>query len=297
MAVLMIGRIEPMRNGESSVAATPVGPNHFRVAIGRTAPMVALVGGTARGWLPWPRTACGQKGALVPRPGDRPDAAARPLRCQFESQRWRVEGTDPSEQRRATDVHRRHPCYYPSFTYGPAAMTLPGSPYIDWRGDDLFVEDCSGRRPRLGRYGTPLYVYSRAAMRSARWPAIPAGIEGPTPTWSATPSRPIPIWPCCRPSREAGCGFDIVSGGELRARAGGRRRSGEGGVLRRRQDAGRDGGRRSRPVCAASTSRAKRSSTCCPQVAMPNRGVPRRHQPAGQSRRRRGRRTHTSRRG
>ena len=45
-------------------------------------------------------------------------------------------------------------------------MTLPGSPHIAYRGDDLFIEGCK-LRDLAHRFGTPLYVYSRASMLAA----------------------------------------------------------------------------------------------------------------------------------
>ena len=43
---------------------------------------------------------------------------------------------------------------------------LPGRPFIAYRGDDLYIEDV--RLADLARqHGTPLFVYSRAAMLSA----------------------------------------------------------------------------------------------------------------------------------
>jgi hypothetical protein len=47
-----------------------------------------------------------------------------------------------------------------------APMNLPGSPHVGQRGDVLFVEDCA-LEDLARRYGTPLYVYSRAAMLGA----------------------------------------------------------------------------------------------------------------------------------
>mgnify|MGYP003519538526 CR=1 FL=1 len=45
-------------------------------------------------------------------------------------------------------------------------MTLPGSPHIAYRGDDLFIESQS-LRELAQRFGTPLYVYSQRAMLDA----------------------------------------------------------------------------------------------------------------------------------
>ncbi|MBL8304166.1 MAG: diaminopimelate decarboxylase, partial [Ideonella sp.] len=45
-------------------------------------------------------------------------------------------------------------------------MTLPGSPHIAYRGTSLMIEGCA--LDDLAReHGTPLYVYSEAAMLEA----------------------------------------------------------------------------------------------------------------------------------
>ena len=45
-------------------------------------------------------------------------------------------------------------------------MTLPGSPHIAYRGTSLMIEGCA--LDDLAReHGTPLYVYSEAAMLAA----------------------------------------------------------------------------------------------------------------------------------
>jgi diaminopimelate decarboxylase len=91
-------------------------------------------------------------------------------------------------------------------------MKLPGAPFVARRGGDLFLEDC-----RLGdlaqRFGTPLYVYSRSAMLEAL-----AGYQ------RALAGRDHLICFAMKANSnlavlqtfaQAGCGFDIVSGGEL----------------------------------------------------------------------------------
>ena len=45
-------------------------------------------------------------------------------------------------------------------------MSLPGSPFLAYRGKELYVEDCS-LNELAQRHGTPLYVYSQGAMLSA----------------------------------------------------------------------------------------------------------------------------------
>ena len=91
-------------------------------------------------------------------------------------------------------------------------MTLPGSPFLARHDADLTLEDhaLSG----LARqFGTPLYVYSRNAMRTAA-----AGYQ------RALAGRPHLLCYAMKANSnlavlqtfaEAGCGFDIVSGGEL----------------------------------------------------------------------------------
>ncbi|AVS92076.1 diaminopimelate decarboxylase [Paracidovorax avenae] len=90
---------------------------------------------------------------------------------------------------------------------------LPGHPYIAYRGDDLFIE--SVRAADLAQeHGTPLYVYSRASMLSAL-EAYQRGFAG----------RKVQICYAMKANSSlavlqlfarAGCGFDIVSAGELR---------------------------------------------------------------------------------
>ena len=91
-------------------------------------------------------------------------------------------------------------------------MTLPGSPHIAYRGEDLFIEDCS-LHDLARRFGTPLYVYSRTSMLEAL-----AGYQ------RALAGRDHLICYAMKANSSlavlqtfaaAGCGFDIVSGGEL----------------------------------------------------------------------------------
>ena len=66
----------------------------------------------------------------------------------------------------------------------------------------------------------------------------------------------------------AGCGFDIVSGGELERVLAAGGDAGQGRLLGRRQDARRDAPRARRRRAAASTSRARPSSSVLSQVAV-----------------------------
>ena len=91
-------------------------------------------------------------------------------------------------------------------------MTLPGHPHVAYRGADLYIEDV--RLADLAEaHGTPLYVYSAAAMRDAL-AAYQRGFAG----------RKVQICYAMKANSSlavlqlfarAGCGFDIVSGGEL----------------------------------------------------------------------------------
>jgi diaminopimelate decarboxylase len=90
--------------------------------------------------------------------------------------------------------------------------TLPGSPHIAYRGDDLFIEGC--RLSALGRrFGTPLYVYSRASMLSALsgYQRALAGRDHLV-CYAMKANSSLAV---LQTFAQAGCGFDIVSGGEL----------------------------------------------------------------------------------
>ena len=91
-------------------------------------------------------------------------------------------------------------------------MTLPGSPHVAYRGPDLFIEDCP--LAALGRrFGTPLYVYSRTAMLEALsgYQRALAGRDHLICYAMKANSNLAVLQTFAR----AGCGFDIVSGGEL----------------------------------------------------------------------------------
>ena len=91
-------------------------------------------------------------------------------------------------------------------------MSLPGSPRIAYRGDSLHVEDCSV--DDLARaHGTPLYVYSRGAMLDALAPyqrALAGRDHLICYAMKANSNLAV-----LQTFAQAGCGFDIVSGGEL----------------------------------------------------------------------------------
>ena len=91
-------------------------------------------------------------------------------------------------------------------------MTLPGSPQLGYVGDELALEGWPlGHLAR--RFGTPLYVYSRAAMLEslAGYQRALAGRDHLVCyAMKANPSLAV-----LQTFAQAGCGFDIVSGGEL----------------------------------------------------------------------------------
>jgi len=91
-------------------------------------------------------------------------------------------------------------------------MRLPGAPQLAYRGHELFIEDCA-LNALARQYGTPLYVYSRSAMLESL-----AGYQ------RALSGRDHLICYAMKANSnlavlqtfaQAGCGFDIVSGGEL----------------------------------------------------------------------------------
>jgi len=91
-------------------------------------------------------------------------------------------------------------------------MNLPGSPHIVRRGPDLSIEDCT-LESLARRFGTPLYVYSRAAMIAALAPyqrALAGRDHLICYAMKANSSLAV-----LQTFAQAGCGFDIVSGGEL----------------------------------------------------------------------------------
>jgi diaminopimelate decarboxylase len=89
---------------------------------------------------------------------------------------------------------------------------LPGGPHLHYRGEELFVEEV--RLADLARaHGTPLFVYSRAAMLSAL-AAYQRGFAGRKARvfYALKANSSLAI---LQVFARAGCGFDIVSGGEL----------------------------------------------------------------------------------
>jgi diaminopimelate decarboxylase len=94
----------------------------------------------------------------------------------------------------------------------PVNSALPGAPFLAWRGDELTLEghalDALARE-----FGTPLYVYSRASMRRA----LAAYTEALTgrPHLVCYAMKANSSLAVLQTFAKAGCGFDIVSVGEL----------------------------------------------------------------------------------
>ena len=91
-------------------------------------------------------------------------------------------------------------------------MTLPGSPHVAYRDASLFIEGCTVAS-LAQRFGTPLYVYSRASMLEAL-AAYQRALVGRDHLicYAVKANSNLAV---LQAFAQAGCGFDIVSGGEL----------------------------------------------------------------------------------
>lgn len=92
------------------------------------------------------------------------------------------------------------------------SVNMPGAPHVARRGTDLCIEGLT-LESLARRYGTPLYVYSRAAMLDALAPyqrALAGRDHLVCYAMKANSSLAV-----LQTFAQAGCGFDIVSGGEL----------------------------------------------------------------------------------
>jgi len=91
-------------------------------------------------------------------------------------------------------------------------MSLPGAPFLAREAGELRLEGHS--LAELGRrFGTPLFVYSRSAMRSA-FDAYAAALKG-RPHLVCYAMKANSSLAVLQTFVQAGAGFDIVSGGEL----------------------------------------------------------------------------------
>lgn len=91
-------------------------------------------------------------------------------------------------------------------------QNLPGQPHLAYRGNELYCEEI-----RLGdlakAHGTPLFVYSKGAMLAAL-AAYQRGFAG-RKVQICYAMKANPALGVIEIFAEAGCGFDIVSGGDL----------------------------------------------------------------------------------
>jgi diaminopimelate decarboxylase len=93
-----------------------------------------------------------------------------------------------------------------------AAKPLPGTPHVHYRGNDLYVEEV--RVADAARaHGTPLFLYSKASMLAAL-AAYQRGFAGRKAKvfYALKANSSLGV---LQVFARAGCGFDIVSGGEL----------------------------------------------------------------------------------
>ena len=89
---------------------------------------------------------------------------------------------------------------------------LPGQPHLAYRGNELFFEET--RLSDLAKvHGTPLFVYSKGAMLSAL-AAYQRGFAG-RDVQICYAMKANPALGVIQVFAEAGCGFDVVSGGEM----------------------------------------------------------------------------------
>ena len=89
---------------------------------------------------------------------------------------------------------------------------LPGQPFVAYQDDALYIEDAA-LASLAKAHGTPLFVYSKAAMLSAL-AAYQRGFAGRNAQicYAMKANSSLGI---LQVFADAGCGFDIVSGGEL----------------------------------------------------------------------------------
>jgi diaminopimelate decarboxylase len=97
-------------------------------------------------------------------------------------------------------------------TSGKKQLMLPGHPFVAYRGDVLYVEDVA-LDALAATHGTPLFVYSKAAMLAAL-AAYQRGFAGRNAQicYAMKANSSLGV---LQVFASAGCGFDIVSGGEL----------------------------------------------------------------------------------
>ena len=92
------------------------------------------------------------------------------------------------------------------------SLFLPGQPYFHYKDGTLHIEDLS-LDDLAAQHGTPLFVYSKAAMLAAL-AAYQRGFAGRN-IQICYAMKANPALGVIQVFARAGCGFDIVSGGEL----------------------------------------------------------------------------------
>ena len=91
-------------------------------------------------------------------------------------------------------------------------QNLPGQPQLAYRGNELFLEDIL-LSDLAKEHGTPLFVYSKGAMLAAL-AAYQRGFAG-RKVQICYAMKANPALGVIQVFADAGCGFDIVSGGDL----------------------------------------------------------------------------------
>ena len=94
----------------------------------------------------------------------------------------------------------------------PSRAALPGSPFVAYQGGQLMIEQVA-LRDLAAQHGTPLFVYSQASILAAL-AAYQRGLAGRKALicYAMKANSSLAI---LKLLAGAGCGFDIVSGGEL----------------------------------------------------------------------------------
>ncbi|SSW62158.1 diaminopimelate decarboxylase [Achromobacter agilis] len=95
----------------------------------------------------------------------------------------------------------------------PAQPELAGHPYFQFRNNVLYAEDVPLSH-LAERLGTPLYVYSRAALKAA-WESYRSAV-GQRPVLVCYGMKANSNLAVLKEFARLGAGFDIVSGGELK---------------------------------------------------------------------------------
>ncbi|MFY3305727.1 diaminopimelate decarboxylase [Achromobacter xylosoxidans] len=95
----------------------------------------------------------------------------------------------------------------------PVPPELAGHPYFQYRNNVLYAEDVPLDH-LAGQLGTPLYVYSRAALRAA-WDTYRSAV-GQRPVLVCYGMKANSNLAILKEFARLGAGFDIVSGGELK---------------------------------------------------------------------------------